>query len=165
MEFRTRNLTDAAMQLDKLELCGRPMNIGRPKGFVDTPAMPNLSAFPNLAQPSLAALSFAATGGMPGMAAAPAPAPAPMMALAAPALNVVMLEHLVSVATIRDDNERKEVRRDEVDRGLAAVGAAGREGTHREGQTFWGALARASVCLGAQSAQPPARSPALDAHP
>lgn len=34
IEFRTRELTDAAIQLDKLELCGRQMNIGRPKGYV-----------------------------------------------------------------------------------------------------------------------------------
>ncbi len=34
VEFRTRELTDAAIQLDKLELCGRQMNIGRPKGYV-----------------------------------------------------------------------------------------------------------------------------------
>ena len=34
VEFRTRELCDAAAQLDKLELCGRQMNIGRPKGYV-----------------------------------------------------------------------------------------------------------------------------------
>ncbi len=34
LEFRTKELADNAVQLDKLELCGRPMNVGRPKGYV-----------------------------------------------------------------------------------------------------------------------------------
>ena len=27
----------AAMNLDKMELCGRPMNVGRPRGYVEPP--------------------------------------------------------------------------------------------------------------------------------
>lgn len=34
VEFRTEELATTAMTLDKTELCGRPMNIGRPKGYV-----------------------------------------------------------------------------------------------------------------------------------
>jgi hypothetical protein len=34
VEFRTDELATTAMTLDKTELCGRQMNIGRPKGYV-----------------------------------------------------------------------------------------------------------------------------------
>lgn len=34
VEFRTEELATTAMTLDKTELCGRQMNIGRPKGYV-----------------------------------------------------------------------------------------------------------------------------------
>ena len=33
--MRTEELATAAMQLDKVELCGRPINVGRPKGYVE----------------------------------------------------------------------------------------------------------------------------------
>ena len=35
VEMRTEELATAAMQLDKVELCGRPINVGRPKGYVE----------------------------------------------------------------------------------------------------------------------------------
>lgn len=39
VEFRTEDMAAQAMQMDKVvELCGRPMNIGRPKGYVEPPA-------------------------------------------------------------------------------------------------------------------------------
>lgn len=34
VELRTEELATTAMTLDKTELCGRQMNIGRPKGYV-----------------------------------------------------------------------------------------------------------------------------------
>ncbi len=37
MEFRTAGLALAALQLDKIELAGRSLNIGRPKGYVEPP--------------------------------------------------------------------------------------------------------------------------------
>ena len=37
MELRTEELAQAAMQLDKVELCGRSINVGRPKGYVEPP--------------------------------------------------------------------------------------------------------------------------------
>lgn len=37
MELRTEELGFSAMQLDKVELCGRAINVGRPKGYIDPP--------------------------------------------------------------------------------------------------------------------------------
>jgi hypothetical protein len=37
VELRTEELAAAAMQLDKVELCGRSINVGRPKGYVEPP--------------------------------------------------------------------------------------------------------------------------------
>ncbi len=37
VELRTEELAQAAMQLDKVELCGRSINVGRPKGYVEPP--------------------------------------------------------------------------------------------------------------------------------
>lgn len=38
MEMRSEELANAAMQMDKVELCGRHVNIGRPRGYVEPPA-------------------------------------------------------------------------------------------------------------------------------
>lgn len=35
--MRTEELSHHAMNLDKVELCGRAVNVGRPKGYVETP--------------------------------------------------------------------------------------------------------------------------------
>ena len=37
VELRSEALATAAINLDKLELCGRPINVGRPKGYVEPP--------------------------------------------------------------------------------------------------------------------------------
>ncbi|GFR47985.1 hypothetical protein Agub_g9809 [Astrephomene gubernaculifera] len=106
IEFRTRELTDAAIQLDKLELCGRQMNIGRPKGYVDPSSQLANAAKMGQAQVLAAALAGAV------------PAPASTLAAAAATLtvstptNVVLLENMVSCGTIRDENERKEILED-----------------------------------------------------
>ncbi|GLC56991.1 hypothetical protein PLESTB_001171100 [Pleodorina starrii] len=117
VEFRTRELTDAAIQLDKLELCGRQMNIGRPKGYVAM-QMQQQSA---LAQAPSQLADVAKLGQAQVLAAALAgavPAPANTLAAAAATLtvttptNVVLLENMVSCGTIRDENERKEILED-----------------------------------------------------
>eukprot|EP00210_Caulerpa_lentillifera_P004172 g3978.t1 len=38
VEMRSEELANAAMQMDKVELCGRHVNIGRPRGYVEPPA-------------------------------------------------------------------------------------------------------------------------------
>jgi splicing factor U2AF 65 kDa subunit len=35
--MRTEELATSAMQLDKVELCNRCINVGRPKGYVEPP--------------------------------------------------------------------------------------------------------------------------------
>lgn len=40
VELRTEELATTAMSLDKTELLGRPMNIGRPKGYVPGTSAP-----------------------------------------------------------------------------------------------------------------------------
>ncbi len=37
MEMRTEELATSGMALDKVELCGRNINVGRPKGYVEPP--------------------------------------------------------------------------------------------------------------------------------
>ncbi|PNW76061.1 hypothetical protein CHLRE_12g549100v5 [Chlamydomonas reinhardtii] len=121
IEFRTRELTDAAIQLDKLELCGRQMNIGRPKGYVDPNAhlvnaakigqaqvalatqftLPGAAAVPGLA---------GAAAGVPGLAGAAAGVPGLAGLMVTTPTAIVLLENMVTCGTIRDDTERKEVR-------------------------------------------------------
>jgi splicing factor U2AF subunit len=45
VEMRTEELASSAMALDKVELCGRNINVGRPKGYVEPP---QVSATPYL---------------------------------------------------------------------------------------------------------------------
>ncbi|KAG2446513.1 hypothetical protein HYH02_008503 [Chlamydomonas schloesseri] len=139
IEFRTRELTDAAIQLDKLELCGRQMNIGRPKGYVDPNAHLVNAAKLGQAQVALATAQFAlpgaaVPGALPGAAAA-LPGALPGLAGAAGLAGlmvttptaVVLLENMVTCATIRDDTERKEILddvRSEVVKCGAVVGLA-----------------------------------------
>lgn len=35
VEMRTEELATSAMALDKVELCGRNINVGRPKGYIE----------------------------------------------------------------------------------------------------------------------------------
>lgn len=70
VEFRTPELATAAMMLDKVELCGRAMNVGRPKGYVEPPpgyvqppiTTPSVPSMPNM---------MAGMAGLPGMPAMP----------------------------------------------------------------------------------------------
>eukprot|EP00730_Choanoeca_flexa_P006355 TRINITY_DN12142_c0_g2_i10.p2 TRINITY_DN12142_c0_g2~~TRINITY_DN12142_c0_g2_i10.p2 ORF type:complete len:257 (+),score=25.70 TRINITY_DN12142_c0_g2_i10:2104-2874(+) len=49
VELRNPELANAAMALDKFDLMGRPMNVGRPKGYVPggSNALPGLGGAPN----------------------------------------------------------------------------------------------------------------------
>ena len=47
VEMRTEPLSDAAMHLDGVELCGRAMRVGRPKGWVPPPVDTAAAAPPN----------------------------------------------------------------------------------------------------------------------
>ncbi|GMH45146.1 hypothetical protein BSKO_13103 [Bryopsis sp. KO-2023] len=81
VELRTEELSTAAMQLDKVELCGRHVNVGRPKGYVEPPSSAASKAKLGLAQMFAASLNSGPT-------------------------TVVLLENMVKVGTIREENER-----------------------------------------------------------
>lgn len=84
VELRTEELATTSMTLDKTELLGRPMNIGRPKGYVPGSSAP-------AANDTLAAAQQVAAALLGGVT------------------NVVLLEHMLNAATIRSADERQEV--------------------------------------------------------
>jgi len=67
VEMRTEELATAALHLDKVELCGRTINVGRPKGYVD-PAFSSMSGAGIAAQPTGFAGFGAAAAGSAGLA-------------------------------------------------------------------------------------------------
>ena len=115
--MRSPDLAAAAVQLDKMELCGKPMTVQRAKGYVE-PAQPvAAAAFGGLGGiPGLGGLPGLAGGapqlGMPGMAAAMPPQhlppPPPLPATPAPT-NVVVLENVLLVGAVRNEQERTEL--------------------------------------------------------
>jgi len=85
VELRTEELATTAMTLDKTELCGRQMNIGRPKGYVPGSGAPTVADNKlGLAQQLAAKLAGGVT-------------------------NVILLEGMLDAAAIRNEEERREV--------------------------------------------------------
>jgi splicing factor U2AF subunit len=68
VEMRTEELASSAMALDKVELCGRNINVGRPKGYVEPPHVrcPRIT-------PNPLACTLLCCAGAPLHGAAPAP--------------------------------------------------------------------------------------------
>lgn len=64
VEMRTAELATSAIALDKMELCGRALNVGRPSGYV-APSGPSIPSNPLAG--SLAAMQALAGGPMGGM--------------------------------------------------------------------------------------------------
>ena len=64
VECRTEELATAGMQLDKVDLCGRHVNVGRPKGYVEPPG--GAAAVPKLDLTQMFS-GAAAAGLMPGL--------------------------------------------------------------------------------------------------
>lgn len=76
VEMRTEELATAALHLDKVELCGRNINVGRPKGYID-PALAGAAGVPGLPPgiaPAAIAPAFHGFGpsGTPGLLGASA---------------------------------------------------------------------------------------------
>ncbi|CAD7704530.1 unnamed protein product [Ostreobium quekettii] len=84
VEMRTEELATAAMQLDKVELCGRHINVGRPKGYVEPPSNPASQAKLGLAQMFAATLNCGPT-------------------------TTVLLENMMLVEAVRKDAARVEL--------------------------------------------------------
>lgn len=99
IELRTAALAVAALHLDKIELCGRQLNIGRPKGY-EEPAALKQQARLNAAQTFAAQLSGGPT-------------------------NCVLLEGLMDAGLMRMEEERREVRIGQRALLLGAVGLKG----------------------------------------
>ena len=74
VEFRDELIAVTALQLDKVEFAGRPLNIGRPAGYMPAPGVPLPAPLP---------LPPGIMPGMPSMPRAAAPDPAAAAAVAA----------------------------------------------------------------------------------
>lgn len=128
VECRSEELATAGMQLDKVDLCGRHVNVGRPKGYVEPPG--GAAAVPKLDLTQMfsgaAAVGLMPGGGLPGSGPmpnmpggqiaplpgntymSPLPGPPQPMAPAGPS-RLLMLNNLLTAATIWDDQDRQEV--------------------------------------------------------
>mmetsp|Transcript_20762 Transcript_20762/g.57644 ORF Transcript_20762/g.57644 Transcript_20762/m.57644 type:complete len:422 (+) Transcript_20762:392-1657(+) len=94
VELRSEELATSAMSLDKVDLCGRSINVGRPKGYVEPIGGPARAAQP-VAQVGLGALP-----GPPLAAAVPTAPP--------PTCNLLLL-NLLHVKELREDDERADI--------------------------------------------------------
>lgn len=85
VEMRTEELATSAMALDKVDLCNRQINVGRPKGYVEPPG--------GHAPPATLASAqiFAAQ-----LAKAPS--------------RVLLLKNMLKASVLLDEQERQEVR-------------------------------------------------------
>ena len=85
VETRTEELATSAMALDKVDLCGRQINVGRPKGYVEPPGGPAPAAKLGAAQLFAASLANQPT-------------------------RVLLLENMLKARQLLDDAERTDVR-------------------------------------------------------
>mmetsp|Transcript_25375 Transcript_25375/g.30746 ORF Transcript_25375/g.30746 Transcript_25375/m.30746 type:complete len:425 (-) Transcript_25375:1788-3062(-) len=65
VEFSTEELATAALHLDKVELCGRNINVGRPKGYID-PSTPGYVKAPDVDPPAAGLAGLLGGAGLPG---------------------------------------------------------------------------------------------------
>lgn len=89
VELRTAELATISMGLDKVELCGRSIHIGRPSGYVPPNSADGAQPGMGMGMPNMAGMMGMGMG-MPGglgMAAAPA----------APATKVICLANMLSI--------------------------------------------------------------------
>jgi splicing factor U2AF subunit len=136
VELRTDELASAALMLDKVELCGRAINVGRPKGYIDpslrggnplamqahlaamaAAAAAARAALPGAEVPGAAPAAVPGAGASPLGAAAQPGLPPPPVVLSAPAAGgfasrCVLLLNLVPAATAADARERAELTAD-----------------------------------------------------
>jgi splicing factor U2AF subunit len=98
VEFRTPELANTAMSLDKVELCGRSIHVGRPSGYV--PATEGGMA------PGMAGMGAMGTFGMTGGTGSGMPFGAPATGLSeftATATPVLILENMLSIEELASD--------------------------------------------------------------
>jgi len=99
VEFRDEAITTIALTLfDKMELCGRPLNVGRPRGYIEPGSQPALGL----------PTSLPLLGGQP-----PAPPPAPIPPAVNPAATrCIRLDKMITSDMLEDDEEYKDVLED-----------------------------------------------------
>jgi splicing factor U2AF subunit len=96
LEMRSEALAAAALSLDKMDLCGRSINVGRPKGYVDPGAAAVAAAALPAAMRAAAAIGAAtATAASPGASS-----------------RCVLLSNLVPASAAVSAAEREELRDD-----------------------------------------------------
>ena len=83
--MRSEELANAAMQMDKVELCGRHVNIGRPRGYIEPPTSVVAQTKLGMAEQFAKTLSGAAS-------------------------KTVLLENMLSPEDLNQPNAREEVR-------------------------------------------------------
>ncbi|KAK9825489.1 hypothetical protein WJX74_001008 [Apatococcus lobatus] len=87
VEMRSEELATSGMALDKVELCGRHINVGRPKGYVEPPQGAQPSGNLGMAQVFASQISNAPT-------------------------RILLLENMLKASNLRDPQERSEVAED-----------------------------------------------------
>lgn len=112
VEFRNRMMATKALDMDKVvELCGRSMNIGRPKGYME----------PTADQPELGPVALAPP---PEAQAAPA-APLPAAHVGGVETTCLLLSNVLPVAELRTEGQRRILQEEVYDEAAKHGGVAG----------------------------------------
>ena len=118
VEFRDEDICTLALTLfDKMEVCGRALNVGRPRGYID-PNMGASALLPGGCAPAMPPMGMPGMG-MPGMGLPPPPSgmgglvpPPPPGGLAPPPpppSHVIKLEGMLTAEILQNDEEYNEV--------------------------------------------------------
>ncbi|KAL4432874.1 hypothetical protein ABPG77_008200 [Micractinium sp. CCAP 211/92] len=120
VEFQNRDMATKALEMDKVvDLCGRVMNIGRPKGYVEPgPNEPQLGPFKETPQGVVSAAAGAAGNGAAGAAGAAA---APKEVTPGNT-TVVLLSNILPAGELRTEADRR-ILQDEVYEEAAKYGS------------------------------------------
>ena len=125
--MRSEELANAAMQMDKVELCGRHVNIGRPRGYIEPPT--GVMAQAKLGMAEQFAMSL---NGMPS--------------------KTVLLENMLSLDDLKQPDARSEVQKEgrlgKSLRNFVVVVDGGGEGGVREMVDRFGNCVSHAACLG-----------------
>ena len=111
VQFATEDMASAALALDKVVLCARPLNVGRPKGYVDPNNASMLFARATLPQGGMLAPGAAAAVGAQAMMAVvqqQQQLQQQQAAILAAGLTCVLLHNIVSCAALADMSPERE---------------------------------------------------------
>lgn len=119
VEFQNREMATKALEMDKVvDLCGRVMNIGRPKGYVEPgPNDPQLGPFKETAQGVVSAAGAAGNGAAAAGGAAAAP-----KEVTPGNTTVLLLSNILPAGELRTEADRR-ILQDEVYEEAAKYGS------------------------------------------